>query len=44
MAWDAGTSAPRFGPDGRAPVGILKGWIAESYGAVAPKRLLSRGD
>jgi len=37
----AGWVSASFGPKDTPPVGILKGWIRESYRAVAPKRLLS---
>ena len=36
----SGWVSARFGPREKAPVGLLKEWIDESYRAVAPKKLL----
>ena len=36
----AGWVSASFGPEDAPPVGILKSWIAESYRAVAPKKLV----
>jgi hypothetical protein len=33
-----------FGPTDQPPVEILKGWIVESYRAVAPKKLVAELD
>jgi predicted DNA-binding protein (MmcQ/YjbR family) len=35
----SGWVTARFGPREKAPLGLLKQWIDESYRAVAPKRL-----
>jgi predicted DNA-binding protein (MmcQ/YjbR family) len=32
----------RFSPGDQVPVGLLKGWIYESYCAIAPKRVLQQ--
>jgi predicted DNA-binding protein (MmcQ/YjbR family) len=37
----AGWVTATFGPDNQPPVDILKGWIVESYRAVAPKKLVA---
>jgi len=37
----SGWVTARFGPEDAPPVEILKAWIRESYGAVAPRRLLA---
>ena len=34
----------RFGPRDRPPIDVLKGWIVESYRAVAPKKLVAELD
>ena len=34
----------RFGKDDDVPVGMLTGWVDESFRAVAPKRLLAKLD
>jgi predicted DNA-binding protein (MmcQ/YjbR family) len=36
----AGWVTARFGPDDAVPVDLLKEWIAQSYRAVAPRKLL----
>jgi predicted DNA-binding protein (MmcQ/YjbR family) len=36
----SGWVTARFRPRDRVPLGLLRDWIEESYGAVAPKRLL----
>jgi predicted DNA-binding protein (MmcQ/YjbR family) len=38
----AGWVSATFGPNDAPPLEILKGWIRESYRAVAPKKLLDR--
>jgi predicted DNA-binding protein (MmcQ/YjbR family) len=37
----AGWVTATFGPGNQPPVDILKGWIVESYRAVAPKKLVA---
>jgi predicted DNA-binding protein (MmcQ/YjbR family) len=37
----AGWVTATFGPADRPPMDILKGWIVESYRAVAPKKLVA---
>jgi predicted DNA-binding protein (MmcQ/YjbR family) len=34
----------RFEPDEHPPIELLHGWVAESYRAVAPKRLIAQLD
>jgi predicted DNA-binding protein (MmcQ/YjbR family) len=40
----AGWVTATFGPADQPPVEILKGWIVESYRAVAPKKLVAELD
>src|SRR5438128_10136647 len=40
----AGWVTARFGPDDDVPVDLLKEWIAQSYRAVAPKKILRAFD
>jgi predicted DNA-binding protein (MmcQ/YjbR family) len=40
----AGWVTATFGPADQPPVDILKGWIVESYRAVAPKKLVANLD
>lgn len=37
----SGWVTAEFGPKAKPPVDLLKGWIEESYRAVAPKKLLA---
>lgn len=39
----SGWVTARFRPRDRVPLGLLRDWIEESYGVVAPKRLLKGG-
>ena len=38
----SGWVTARFGKDDDVPVGMLTGWVDESFRAVAPKRLLAK--
>lgn len=38
----SGWVTARFGPEDDLPLSLLKGWIDESYRAVAPKKLLAK--
>ena len=40
----AGWVTARFGPEDDVPIDLLKQWIAQSYRAVAPKKLLKALD
>jgi predicted DNA-binding protein (MmcQ/YjbR family) len=37
----SGWVTARFGPKDKAPLDLLKFWLAESYRAIAPKKLLA---